>query len=80
MPRWLLAASLSFGGITLAAPGLASGADDKEWSAPESFVASNVIGTFYHELAHAVIDVQSVAVLGQEEDAADVFSILLIDA
>ena len=34
---------------------------------------------FYHELGHAVIDTMQVPIFGQEEDAADVFSILLID-
>jgi len=43
------------------------------------FVASNLISVFYHELGHAVIDTMQVPIFGQEEDAADVFSILLID-
>ena len=44
------------------------------------FVEANILGIFYHELGHAVIDVEGVPIFGQEEDAADVFSILLIDA
>lgn len=43
------------------------------------FVTSNVVGTFYHELGHAVIDVMQLPVLGREEDAADTLSGLLID-
>lgn len=45
----------------------------------DAFVASNVLGIFYHELGHAVIDIEQVPIFGQEEDAADVFSIFLID-
>ena len=43
------------------------------------FVTSNVVGTFYHELGHALIDVMKLPVLGREEDAADTLSGLLID-
>lgn len=48
-------------------------------SEEDDFVASNIISVFYHELGHAVIDMMGVPIFGQEEDAADVFSILLID-
>lgn len=44
------------------------------------FVDANILGIFYHELGHAVIDIEGVPIFGQEEDAADVFSIFLIDA
>lgn len=44
----------------------------------EAFVEANILGIFYHELGHAVIDVEAVPIFGQEEDAADVFSIYLI--
>lgn len=47
--------------------------------ADSSFVTSNLLGIFYHELGHAVIDLMQLPVFGQEEDAADVFSILLIN-
>lgn len=43
------------------------------------FVRSNLISTFYHELAHALIDIMDLPVLGQEEDAADVFSVVMVD-
>lgn len=46
----------------------------------DSFVESNLLGIFYHELGHALIDTEGLPVFGQEEDAADVFSILLVDA
>ncbi len=47
--------------------------------ASEEFVEANIIGIFYHELGHAIIDIEEVPIFGQEEDAADVFSIFLID-
>ncbi|MCG7493324.1 DUF4344 domain-containing metallopeptidase [Thalassobius sp. Cn5-15] len=46
--------------------------------AESSFVEANILGIFYHELAHALIDLEQVPIFGQEEDAADVFSILMI--
>ncbi|MDA5558362.1 DUF4344 domain-containing metallopeptidase [Shimia sp. MMG029] len=45
-----------------------------------AFVESNLLGIFYHELGHALIDVLELPIFGQEEDAADVLSIFLIDA
>ncbi|MBO9478347.1 hypothetical protein J7382_12445 [Shimia sp. R11_0] len=45
-----------------------------------AFVEGNVLGIFYHELGHALIDVMGLPIFGQEEDAADVLSIFLIDA
>lgn len=44
------------------------------------FVESNLLATFYHELGHALIDIERLPVFGQEEDAADVLSVVLIDA
>lgn len=46
----------------------------------DAFVESNILATLYHELGHALIDIQEVPIFGQEEDAADVLSILLVDA
>jgi len=43
------------------------------------FVRTNLVSTFYHELAHALIDIMELPVLGQEEDAADVFSVVMVD-
>lgn len=48
--------------------------------ADDAFVESNVLAIFYHELGHALIDVEEIPIFGQEEDAADVLSIFLIDA
>lgn len=48
--------------------------------AADAFVEANLISIFYHELGHALIDVMQLPVFGQEEDAADTASILLIDA
>lgn len=42
-----------------------------------AFVEGNVLSTFYHELGHALIDVMELPVLGQEEDAADILSVVL---
>lgn len=47
--------------------------------AEDAFVEANILGIFYHEMGHALIDVMEMPVFGQEEDAADVASILLID-
>lgn len=58
----------------LLVPGLASADEERE-----AFVAANLLGIFYHELGHALIDILHLPVFGQEEDAADVASILLID-
>lgn len=64
--RWLLAALLL--PVSVAAQDMSE------------FVEANVLGIFYHEFGHAVIDIEDVPIFGQEEDAADVFSIYLIDA
>ncbi len=45
----------------------------------DAFVEANLISIFYHELGHALIDHLGLPVFGQEEDAADVASILLIN-
>ncbi|MEM6557968.1 MAG: DUF4344 domain-containing metallopeptidase [Pseudomonadota bacterium] len=45
-----------------------------------AFVEANILSIFYHELGHALIDIEELPVFGQEEDASDVLSILLIDA
>ncbi|MEP1614344.1 MAG: DUF4344 domain-containing metallopeptidase [Roseobacter sp.] len=44
-----------------------------------AFVEANILSIFYHELGHAIIDLMNVPIFGQEEDAADVMSVLLID-
>ncbi len=47
--------------------------------AEEYFVEANILGIFYHELGHALIDVMLLPIFGQEEDAADVASVLFIN-
>jgi len=42
------------------------------------YVRDNLRATLYHEFAHALIDMLELPVLGQEEDAADVLSALMI--
>ena len=46
----------------------------------QAYVESNLLGIFYHELGHALVDVLDLPIFGQEEDAADVLSVFLIDA
>lgn len=45
----------------------------------EDFVTANIISTLYHEFGHALIDITSAAVQGQEEAAADILSVVLLD-
>ena len=47
---------------------------DAEW-----YVRDVMLAIFYHELGHALIDVMQLPVLGLEEDAADVLSVVMID-
>lgn len=42
-----------------------------------AFVESNVLSVFYHEFGHALVDILQLPVLGQEEDAADLLSVVL---
>lgn len=44
------------------------------------YVRTNIISTVYHEMAHALIDTMEIPVYGQEEDAADVFSVVMVEA
>ncbi len=45
----------------------------------EIHVSDVMLAIFYHELGHALIDVMQLPVLGLEEDAADVLSVVMID-
>jgi len=58
--------------LLLAVPAHADGAQD--------FVTANIISTLYHEFGHALIDLTDAPVLGREEDAADILSVVLLDA
>lgn len=49
-------------------------------SAAADFVENNMLAIFYHELGHAIVDHMQVPIFGQEEDAADTLSVVLIDA
>ncbi|MEQ9259489.1 MAG: DUF4344 domain-containing metallopeptidase [Roseovarius sp.] len=69
--RALTAVSLGFAG-----PAAAS--EPQKGELLEAFVEANILAVFYHELGHAVIDIEEVPIFGQEEDAADVFSTFLI--
>ncbi|MGR3714960.1 MAG: DUF4344 domain-containing metallopeptidase [Shimia sp.] len=66
--------------IALACPVQAEVSFDHTGEATLAYVESNLLGIFYHELGHALIDVLGLPIFGQEEDAADVLSIFLIDA
>ncbi|WP_108818813.1 DUF4344 domain-containing metallopeptidase [Pseudovibrio sp. Alg231-02] len=60
--------------VSLLSP-LGAQADEAE----NAFVEANILSIFYHEVGHAVIDQMQVPIFGQEEDAADVLSVLMID-
>lgn len=47
-------------------------------SRTQDFVAANLIAIYYHEFGHALIDIMKLPIFGQEEDAADVLSAVLI--
>jgi hypothetical protein len=51
----------------------------QEAPSKEAFVEANILSIFYHELGHAIIDLMDVPIFGQEEDAADVMAVLLIN-
>lgn len=71
--KFLPLSALMFG-LAFSAP-----AQAQEITAKQAFVEANILSVFYHELGHAVIDLMNVPIFGQEEDAADVMSVLLID-
>lgn len=61
-------------GICLGAPATAGPIDTNS----KDFVAANLTAIFYHELGHAFIDIMKLPIYGQEEDAADVLSAVLV--
>jgi hypothetical protein len=73
MPTFPSVARLSALCALMAMPALADEAEDV-------FVEANLLGIFYHELGHAMIDLLGLPVFGQEEDAADVASVMMIVA
>ncbi len=60
--------------LTLLLP-LGACADEAE----DNFVSANLITIFYHEMGHALIDIMRLPVFGQEEDAADMASVLFLE-
>lgn len=65
--------------VGLATPATAEFSLDAD-EATQAYVEANLLGIFYHELGHALIDMLNLPIFGQEEDAADVLSVFLIDA
>lgn len=76
MTRLILCITLMFSMIGPARADFRSNAPDDV----QRYVESNLLGIFYHELGHALIDIMDLPIFGQEEDAADVLSVFLIDA
>ena len=78
LPFGAVAETLGYKGGASADDGSLAGQDvgltDGEW-----FVRDVMLSIFYHELGHALIDVMQLPVLGLEEDAADVLSVVMID-
>ncbi|WP_420862698.1 DUF4344 domain-containing metallopeptidase [Algirhabdus cladophorae] len=48
-------------------------------SETRAYIEANTLGIFYHEMGHALIDILGLPIFGQEEDAADVLSVFMID-
>jgi hypothetical protein len=46
----------------------------------DQFVYDNLLATLYYEIGHVMIGQLKLPPLGQEEDIADVASVLLLDA
>lgn len=44
----------------------------------QAYVESNLLGVFYHEFGHALIDILELPIFGQEEDAADALSVYIL--
>lgn len=65
--------------LTLAALAVTSAQAQRADRKTRDFVAANLIAILYHELGHAFIDILKLPIYGQEEDAADVLSVVLIN-
>lgn len=74
----MIRAALTATALTLASPAQAEFSYDHTDEATQRFVESNLLGIFYHEFGHALIDILELPIFGQEEDAADVLSVFLI--
>lgn len=75
MRQFLCAAVIAFTATLPASAEYRYGNEDLQ-----GYVESNLLSVFYHELGHALINIESLPIFGQEEDAADVLSVFLIDA
>lgn len=64
--------------LILACPAQAELSFDTTSENTQAFVANNLLGIFYHEFGHAMIDLMGLPIFGQEEDAADVLSVFLL--
>jgi Putative metallopeptidase len=69
--RWILCLLA----LTLALPAQAQ----DELTVEQAYAQNIFVSVFYHELGHALIDIVQLPVLGLEEDAADVMSVVLIN-
>lgn len=71
-------------GLALVALPVAVWAEDVDWSALTEDEVAEVTGSvtndLYHEMGHALIDIMQLPVLGNEEDAADILSVFLVNA
>lgn len=66
-------------GFTWAAEGEASAEAQPDDDLPFEYAIDNLVAILYHELAHALIDILEVPILGNEELAADALAVVLID-
>ncbi|MFD2204719.1 DUF4344 domain-containing metallopeptidase [Kiloniella antarctica] len=57
---------------------LPSKAQDESKISAQEFIAGNVLLTLYHEIGHALVSIYGLPVVGSEEDAVDVFSIIAL--
>lgn len=80
LPLGAAAETLGYkGGAAESDEGEALAGEEVHLSDAEWYVRDVMLAIFYHELGHALIDVMQLPVLGLEEDAADVLSVVMID-
>ncbi|MBA4350919.1 MAG: hypothetical protein C0427_06690, partial [Rhodobacter sp.] len=72
------AESLGYKGAADTGEGEALAGEELDLTDAEWHVRDVMLAIFYHELGHALIDVMQLPVLGLEEDAADVLSVVMI--
>ncbi|MDO6726143.1 DUF4344 domain-containing metallopeptidase [Cognatishimia sp. 1_MG-2023] len=74
----MIKALLSAATIALACPAQAELSLTDTPADTQAYVENNLLGIFYHEFGHALIDILELPIFGQEEDAADVLSVFLL--